>query len=71
MCRGKSISIFDPTAGLEAEPYWKHQEDTNAEKIVPKGYEVRVIAAYIKFENDGQGNESHHVNNVTAQDREK
>ena len=49
-CRGKSISIFDPNAEPQAEPYWQHHENTNAEKVVPKGYEVRVIAAYVKFD---------------------
>lgn len=49
-CKGKSIIVYDPNAPMDTEPSWQHHSATEyGTGIVPKGYVVRVIGAFVKF----------------------
>lgn len=48
--RGESIMIYNPNEAMTSPAYWEHNDDSkDGEKIVPKGYNVRVIGATVKF----------------------
>lgn len=48
--KGTSIMIYDPKADMSSPPYWEHNDDSkDGEKVVPKGFNVRVIGATVKF----------------------
>jgi len=43
-CRGSLITIFDPKAPKDSEPYWKYKNTaTDVEHLVPAGLEVEVL----------------------------
>ena len=45
-----SITIHSPGEGDDRLILWEHKDpNEDGEKIVPPGYEVRVIEAYVKF----------------------
>lgn len=52
--RGKLIQIYDPTKDMSSPAYWEYEnEDVSDDSIVPAGYEVRVVGAWIKFVSTG------------------
>lgn len=47
-CRGTLISVYDPSATQGSEPYWKYKNTVvNATHLVPAGYEVEVLDAWV------------------------
>lgn len=48
--KGKLIQVYDPKADMDSPPYWEHEDQSAfGSHDVPAGYEVRVVAATVKF----------------------
>lgn len=47
-CRGSLITVFDPKALKDTEPYWKYKNIAkDAEYRVPPGFEVEVLDGWV------------------------